>query len=114
MGVASRLIACLLFAVSAAAAPRGPAVQANTLGMRRYQAGQLARAAENFRDAIAADPSYTLAHYNLACVASRLRDVKTALEELSWLAASKDPIARQKLAKASRDPDLDFVSALPA
>jgi hypothetical protein len=90
------------------------AVSANTLGMKRYQAGELARAAENFRDAIAADPQYAQARYNLACVASRLRDVKTAVAQLGWLAKSDDAVAKAKMAKATRDPDLDFVSALPA
>jgi hypothetical protein len=89
------------------------AVSANTQGMKRYQAGELARAAEHFRDAIAADPGYAQARYNLACVASRLRDVKSAVAELSWLARSSDAVAKAKMEKAARDPDLDFVSALP-
>src|SRR5262245_60088304 len=89
------------------------AIAANTAGLRFYRADQLPRAALRFRDAIALDPDYALAHYNLACAASRLRDVATAVIELQWLQAADDPIARAKLAKAREDADLDFVSALP-
>ncbi|HXU68920.1 MAG TPA: hypothetical protein VN947_06300 [Polyangia bacterium] len=86
---------------------------ANTAGWRYYRAGQLPRAELHFSDAVALDPEYALAHYNLACVASRLRDVVTAIRELRWLAASADPVAKEKRAKAASDADLDFVSALP-
>jgi hypothetical protein len=86
---------------------------ANTAGWRYYRAGQLPRAELYFADAVALDPDYALAHYNLACAASRLRDVAIAVRELRWLAASADPVAEQKRAKAAVDPDLDFVSALP-
>jgi hypothetical protein len=99
-------------AAKAAAAHR-VAATANTLGMQRYRAGDLERAALQFRVAVELDPTYVNAHYNLACVASRLGDPETALVELRWLKASTDPVARQKLAKAEIDPDLDFVSSLP-
>jgi tetratricopeptide (TPR) repeat protein len=89
------------------------AVAANTAGLRFYKSGQLPRAALRFRDAIALDPDYVLAHYNLACASSRLRESAAALAELQWLAASPDPRAKVKLDKALVDPDLDFVSALP-
>ena len=99
-------------AVSAATHRR--AVNANTQGWRYFNAGQLPRAAMRFRDALALDPDYVLAHYNLACVSSRLREAAVALDELRWLAASSDPLAKVKLDKGASDPDLDFVSALPA
>lgn len=89
------------------------AVAANTAGWRYYRAGQLPRAELYFTDAVALDPDYALGHYNLACVASRLRDVATSVRELRWLSASADPVAKQKRAKAAVDADLDFVSALP-
>jgi hypothetical protein len=89
------------------------AIAANTAGLRFYKAGQLPRAAMRFRDATALDRGYALAHYNLACVASRLREVATAVAELTWLGSSEDPVAKAKLVKASSDADLDFVSALP-
>jgi hypothetical protein len=89
------------------------AVAANTQGLRFYHAHQLPRAALRFRDAALLDPEYTLAHYNLACMASRLRDVGTVVAELAWLRASADPVAAAKLQKARSDADLDFASSLP-
>jgi hypothetical protein len=93
---------------------RKVAVAANTLGMQRYRAGELRGAAEQFRVAIDSDASYVVAHYNLACVASRVGDTSTALKELTWLSEDKDPMSRAKLEKAKSDPDLDYVSSLPA
>ncbi|HEX8951908.1 MAG TPA: hypothetical protein VF945_08685 [Polyangia bacterium] len=89
------------------------AIAANTEGLRFYRAHQLPRAALRFRDATLLDPNYVLAHYNLACMASRLRDVATVVAELAWLRASPDPLAAAKLDKARSDEDLDFASALP-
>jgi len=89
------------------------AVAANTQGLRFYKSGQLPRAALRFRDATLLDPDYVLAHYNLACMASRLRDVTTVVAELAWLRASSDPLAAAKLDKARSDEDLDFASSLP-
>jgi hypothetical protein len=89
------------------------AMAANTQGLRFYKSHQVPRAAMRFRDATLLDPQYTLAHYNLACMASRLRDVPTVVAELSWLRASDDPIAAIKLDKAQTDPDLDFAASLP-
>src|SRR3954453_2926633 len=96
---------------SARPRPRRVAVAANTLGMQRYHAGELRGAAEQFKVAIDSDGSYVNAHYNLACVASRLGESATALKELSWLASNKE--AEAKLEKAHTDPDLDFISVLP-
>ncbi len=90
------------------------AVAANSQGLRFYRQKQIPRAALRFRDATLLDPGYALAHYNLACMASRLRDVDTVLRELGWLRASSDPIAAAKLDKARSDADLDFASSLPA
>ncbi len=114
-------IGCLALATASAASAKAEppslnrriAVAANTLGMQRYRSGELVGAAEQFRVAIDSDQSYVNAHYNLACVASRMGDTATALKELSWLADGPDPQRRSKLSKAKRDPDLDFVSALP-
>jgi hypothetical protein len=114
--LAGALLLCLRGVVVAApvsAARHRQAITANTAGLRFFRAGQLPRAALRFRDAIALDPDYVLAHYNLACVASRLRETSTAVAELKWLAASTDPVAKAKLDKALVDRDLDFVSALP-
>ena len=100
-------------AAAVAPARHRQAVVANTQGWRYFNAGQLPRAAMRFRDALALDPHYVLAHYNLACVSSRLREAAVAIDELRWLAASSDPLAKSKLDKGASDPDLDFVSALP-
>ncbi|MGZ3428749.1 MAG: hypothetical protein ACXVCV_18980, partial [Polyangia bacterium] len=89
------------------------AIAANTQGLRFYRANQLPRAAMRFRDATLLDPAYALAHYNLACMASRLRGLGTLVAELAWLHASADPVAVAKLEKARIDPDLDFASSLP-
>jgi hypothetical protein len=89
------------------------AIAANTAGLRFFRAGQLPRSAFRFRDALALDPDYALAHYNLACVTSRLRETAAAVDELRWLATADDPVAEAKLDKARIDPDLDFVSVLP-
>jgi hypothetical protein len=113
-----RLLILLLAAGPALAEPPSPmrkrALVTNTEGMKLYQSNQLVRAADRFRDAVATDPTYAMARYNLACVDSRLRAVKSAVAQLEWLAQSDDPIARSRLEKAARDPDLDFVSAMPA
>jgi hypothetical protein len=113
-----RLLTLGLVSATALAKPEPPlnrkvAVAANTLGMQRYHAGEMAGAAEQFKVAIDSDASYVNAHYNLACVASRLGDGATAVRELGWLAADTDPASRGKLGKAKSDPDLDYVSALP-
>jgi hypothetical protein len=115
----SRFLICMLVAGAAHARPEPPlarkvAIAANTLGMQRYHAGELLGAAEQFKVAIDSDASYVQAHYNLACVAARLGDSTTAVKELGWLADDKDPASRVKLAKAKSDPDLDYVSGLPA
>jgi tetratricopeptide (TPR) repeat protein len=107
------LISPLALAAPVSRSQHHRALAANTAGWRYYRAGQLPRAELYFSDAVALDPNYVLAHYNLACVASRLRDLATSVRELRWLAASADPVAEQKRAKAAVDADLDFVSALP-
>jgi hypothetical protein len=118
-----RRFALAVFLVSSMAQAKPPApspalnrqvaVAANTLGMQRYRTGDVRGAAEQFRVAIESDDSYVNAHYNLACVASRMGDPSTALKELSWLSGEPDPLKHTKLEKAKTDPDLDFVSALP-
>jgi hypothetical protein len=92
---------------------RRAAATANNLGMKHYRAGELSAAAEQFRSAIRLDGSYVNAHYNLACVASRLGDVETALIELGWLDEPEDPQRWKKLTRAAGDADIDFVSAVP-
>jgi hypothetical protein len=114
LGLAVALLMSASAAAQTPAARHRQAVAANTAALRMMKTGQTARAAQRFRDALAFDPDYALAHYNLACASSILRDVKTALAELSWLAArGDDAVAKSRMEKARVDPDLDFVSALP-
>jgi hypothetical protein len=116
-----RLAVLIVLAVSGtvAASPATPArhrraVSSNTAGLRLMKAGQTALAVEHFRDALAFAPDYALAHYNLACASSLLRDVPTAVTELEWLAArAHDPVAKARMEKALGDTDLDFVSVVP-
>ena len=93
----------------AIAGPGDDAKAANTRGMKLYYAKDYAGAAKQFRAAIAADPKYVLAHYNLASMAALLGDKPTVLAELRWLHDSADPEAHAALAKAPTDPDLESV-----
>jgi hypothetical protein len=92
---------------------RAQAEEANVRGMRFYRVKRYAEAAKEFRDAIGADSSLLIAHYNLACMAALQKDVKTAVAQLRWLAKSDDPRAAAKLFKAQQDADLKSVMELP-
>ena len=91
---------------AAAIADRAKAKTLNSQGMKAYRAKDFVAAAESFRAAIAADASFVLPHYNLACVASLSDDKTTARAELEWLFKSTDPQARRTLLKASSDQDM--------
>ncbi|HMU40985.1 MAG TPA: tetratricopeptide repeat protein [Pseudomonadota bacterium] len=91
---------------------RDQAESANVRGMRYYRVKRYAEAAKEFRDAIGADSSLMIAHYNLACMAALLKDSATAVAQLRWLAQSNDPQAAAKLAKAHQDADLKSVMGL--
>jgi hypothetical protein len=95
-------------------APAGSARSANQRGMTHYRARDYAGAAAEFRAAIATDDQLVIAHYNLACVAALTEDRATAIEQLKWLAASRNPAARERLRKAASDPDLASVRDDPA
>ena len=92
---------------------RGEASELNTRAVRKLRAKDFAGAAADFRAAIALDPDHVKAHYNLACLASLTKDRDTALAELRWLAASGLPEAAQKMLKAGKDPDLEYIRADP-
>lgn len=49
------------------------AVQLNTDGFRLYKKGELRPALEKFKQAVAADDSYALAHYNAAATMARVK-----------------------------------------
>lgn len=91
------------------AAARKLAVQTNDAGMKLYRAKDWKRAAALFKTAVATDPNYITARYNLACVSSLIADRAGAIEQLRWLVKSSDPQAKQKLQKAPTDSDLAWI-----
>jgi hypothetical protein len=97
---------------AAAASPRDPAraQAANTRGMQLLAAKNYKGAMAEFAAAIAADDRHVLAHYNLACAASRAQDEEVASRELIWVAsaAAWDASAARALKKAYTDPDLEW------
>lgn len=98
----------------ARAAHAEPAKDANLRGMRALLARDYTAAAAAFHDAVTADPTFLVAHYNLASVSSIVGDLATVRTELELLRGSKDPAAAKMLAKArDGDPDFDFASTDP-
>lgn len=91
------------------AAARKLAVQSNDAGMKLYRAKDWKRAAALFKTAVATDPGYVTARYNLACVSSLIADRAGAIEQLRWLVQSGDPLAKQKVQKAVTDSDLEWI-----
>jgi hypothetical protein len=96
-----------------AASPRDTAraQAANTRGMKLLAAKKYKEAMAEFAAAIAADDRYVLAHYNLACAASRAQDEGVAGRELLWVAsaAAWDASAAKAVKKAVSDPDLEWL-----
>ena len=84
------------------------------LGYAPHKQEKYKEAAAEYRVVIAGDPSYLLAHDDLACVAwvaSLQSDLDTALRDLAWVAhrAIRDPAARSAVAKARIDRDLAWI-----
>lgn len=98
----------------AATGNRSTAEAANARGMKLYRSKDYANAKTAFQGSIAADASYVLPHYNLACVLALLGDKAGAIAELKWLSASSDPLAKTKLDKAKSDSDLATVTHDPS
>ena len=100
-------------ATAATASPRDTAraKAANTRGMQLLAAKKYKEAMAEFAAAIAADDRYVLAHYNLACAASRAEDQDVAGRELLWVAsaAAWDASAAKAIGKADKDPDLEWL-----
>jgi len=98
---------------AAPATPRDTAgaQAANTRGMKLLAAKKYKEAMAEFAAAIAADDRYVLAHYNLACAASRAQDEDVASRELLWVAsaAAWDSGAAAAVKKADTDPDLEWL-----
>lgn len=104
-------IAVLLACVAPAAADPVAAKAANARGIAALKQRDLPAAATAFRAALVADPDHVLAHYNLACTASLMKDRATALAQLAWLGnrAVYDRSAKQALGKARKDRDLAWI-----
>lgn len=104
-------IAILVAGTAIARADAAKARAANTRGYALHKQKKYREAAIEYRKAIAEDPSYLLAHYNLACVASLENDGPGALRELAWVAdrAAWDPSARSAAEKARTDRDLAWL-----
>jgi HEAT repeat protein len=100
------LVAIAALPALAIADPAPAARAANTSGMRLYKAKRYADAIQELTRAIALDPSYVNARYNLACTHALLGHRDAAVAQLEWLQHSSDPAARAKLDKARNDPDL--------
>jgi hypothetical protein len=86
---------------------------ANTRGLALARAKKYREASAEYRKAIAADPSYVLAHYNLACSEALGGDPTEALGQLAWVgnAAAWDDTAKTAIMKAQKDPDLSKLLA---
>jgi hypothetical protein len=114
---ASAIIALGVAAAALAAAPReasadaAKAKAANSRGYALHKAKNFRGAMVEYRKAVAEDPAYLLAHYNLACVASLLHDGDTAIAELAWVydRATWDPAAKAAIAKVQKDRDLAWL-----
>jgi tetratricopeptide repeat protein len=81
---------------------------ANARGLALQKQKKYAAAQAEYRKAIALDPGYVLAHYNLACAATLAGDLETSLIELAWVGnrAAWDDRARAAALKETSDPDL--------
>lgn len=109
-GIAFALLCSL---ASTSLADTAKAKAANSRGLALHKKKQFKEAAAEYQKAIAEDPNYVLAHYNLACALSLADDIENSLVELRWLAdrASWDPTAKSAMKKASKDKDLKNVVA---
>jgi len=85
----------------------------NLQGMRLLKLGKLDEAQTQFVAAVRADRTFSIAHYNLASVASLRKDSVTAvfaIDQVITLARS-DAEAKRALAKAKTDRDLDYIAS---
>lgn len=85
----------------------------NRDGLAALKRRELPAAIAAFERAIEADPDHVLAHYNLACAASRAEDAERALVALGWVGnrAVYDAGARKAAKQAAKDRDLAWLFA---
>jgi hypothetical protein len=83
---------------------------ANARGMRLLASKKYKDAMAEFQKAIAAEPDHVLAHYNLACAASRAQVLDVANYQLAWIASAAlwDATAAKAAKKEASDPDLKW------
>lgn len=112
-GIAFALLCSL---ASTSLADTAKAKAANGRGLALAKKKKYAEAAAEYKAAIAEDPNYVLAHYNLACALSLANDLDGAAAELRWLAdrASFDATAKSAMKKAPKDKDLKNIVAAGA
>jgi tetratricopeptide (TPR) repeat protein len=94
-----------------AAADRKAATALRKAAARYARAKEWESAAEELQEAVNVDPTFVDAHYDLAAAASRRGDAVTVERELTWLAASTDPLAAKALRKAATDRAFDRAAA---
>ncbi len=84
---------------------------ANARGIALHKKKKFKEAAAEYRAAIAEDPTFMLAHYNLACVGSLMKDQETASREMAWVAdrATWDDPATKAAVKGRKDKDLAWI-----
>jgi cytochrome c-type biogenesis protein CcmH/NrfG len=72
------------------------------MGQKKWAAAE-----QEFKKAVAEDPSSVKAHYSLASAASRAHDVETAIWEIAWVGdrAAWDDEAKTAAKKAPHDED---------
>jgi len=111
LGVPLVVVIGVACAAGAGHADPAKAKAANTRGYALHKQKNYKAAAVEYKAAIAEDPWYLLAHYNLACVASLVHDAPTATAELAWVfdRATWDPAAKAAIAKANTDRDLAWL-----
>lgn len=110
------MTALWLLAVLAQAAPAPDAAKAaNTQGFAAYKAKDWAQAIALFRQAIAADDSHALAHYNLAATLALMRQQGKTCEFDAYRAVILDELTRaialdgRRQARAKADGDFKSV-----
>src|SRR5262249_10063007 len=104
-------IGIVLAVCAVAVAAQGDGKTENARGVALLRKGDAHGAALLFKQAIEEDPESILAHYNLACAASRLQDRELALRELAWLGnrGAYDRRASQIAGRAHADRDLRWI-----
>jgi hypothetical protein len=109
--------------LKAAMAPHGAALtadQLNAYGMRCHKKNRFLESAHFFELAISKDSKHALAHYNLACALTRLReqgaipcnDPSTMAEDIALHLRTSVTLDKQRAIRARTDRDLDWTRTM--